>query len=169
MPSKSRTTSAKARPAAVEATPVSEWKKSATPAGNPPMELPSGKFMQIRKVGFQAFLRTGMVPNSLMAIVQSSIDRGVAPEKELSKIMDDPKKLDDMLVMVDDVVVFVAMSPEVNKVPDKGTARSDDLLYVDELDDDDKMYIFGVATGDTADVATFRGEQAKRMAVVQRS
>lgn len=153
------------RPQTVEGTtPVSEWKKS-----NAPLELPSGKFMKIRDVGFQAFVKSGVIPNSLMSVVQSSIDRGVEPELDVKEMTENPEQLNDLLDMVDNVVCFVAISPEVYKVPKNQNDRDDELLYVDEVDDEDKMFIFGVCTGGTRDLEQFRREQADSLAPLQRS
>jgi hypothetical protein len=159
-PRKSATPKKTAAP--VEVTPVSSWKVQ-----NPPLELPSGKSMKVRKVGFQAFMKAGLIPNSLLSTVQSSIDRGVEPQLDLSAIASDTKQMQDMLDMVDDVICFVAMDPPVNKTPKSEADRDEDLLYVDEIDDEDKMFIFGVCTGGTRDVEQFRNEQANSLAALQ--
>lgn len=158
-----------------EATPVSEWKKPI-----PALELPSGKAMKLRNASFQTFMKLGMIPNSLLAVVQSSIDKGKEPN--LSELTEDPKQLEDMVQMVDDVVCFVSIEPKVHPLPTQSDAdkwnlahpeasvndpdelRDEALLYVDEVDDEDKMFIFGAVTGDTRDVETFRGQQANGMA-----
>lgn len=163
----SKTTAPRKPPArqssAVEVTPVAEWKKP-----NPPLDLPSGKAMKIRNVGFQAFVKAGVIPNTLMSIVQSAIDRGVEPELDIKALAGDQKKFGDLVAMVDEVVVFVAISPEVHAVPATDDLRNEELLYVDEIDDEDKMFIFGVCTGGTRDVEQFRSEQANSLAAVQR-
>jgi hypothetical protein len=164
MPAKKRSTARPSTP--VEATPVSDWKKKNTSNFDKPVELPSGKFMKIRRVGFRAFIKAGLIPNSLMATVQSSIDRGVAPELNLGSILQDDKQIDAMMDMVDGVLCFVAVEPEVHPLPKNEKDRDEELLYVDEVDDEDKMFIFGLCTGDTDDVQQFRSEQTKRMASV---
>ena len=80
-----------------ESTPVSEWKKPI-----PATLLPSGKAMKLRNATFQTFMRLGMIPNSLLAVVQKSIDHGKAPE--LSELVETPKQIEDMVSMVDTVV-----------------------------------------------------------------
>jgi hypothetical protein len=145
----------------LQPTPISAWKKV-----KPPITLPSGKVMRIRSVGFQAFLKAGIVPNSLMSIVESAVNEGNEPE--VNDLVGDSSSLNDMLAMVDEVVVFVALDPEVKRVPKTEKDRRDNILYVDEVDEDDKQFIFGVCTGGTRDVEQFRQQSANVVASVQR-
>jgi len=160
----------------VEVSPVSEWKKPIEP-----MELPSGKFMKIRRVSFETFMKAGIIPNSLMAIVQDGIDRGGSVDdvdEDLKKFMDDPSQIADLFQLMDEVTIFCAVEPRVFRLPMKADTedngkqivdeekRRDDRLYVDELDQDDKVFIFNLSQGGTDDVAQFRAEQADSVASV---
>lgn len=146
-------------PEDVEVSSVSEWKKS-----NAPLTLPSGKRMKIRSVGFQAFMKAGIIPNSLMSVVQSAIDKG---QKDPDLDVSSTEQVEDMMKMMDDVIVFVAVAPEVKPAPKQNERRSDDILYVDEIDEEDKTFIFGVCTGGTRNVEQFRKEQADSLAALQ--
>lgn len=143
-----------------EPTPVSDWKKPILPT-----PLPSGRSMRLRNVTFQTFMRMGMIPNSLLAVVQKSIDKGKSPE--LSELVESPKQVEDMVALVDSVVIFVALEPRVYPAPASEEERDENILYVDEVEDEDKMFIFGVCTGGTRDVETFRREQADGLASLQ--
>lgn len=178
-PAKRVMTPAPRGPATVEdSTPVSEWKKPL-----PAILLPSGKAMRLRNATFQTFMRLGMIPNGLLAIVQKSIEKGKAPE--LNELMESTDQVEEMLQMVDTVVCFVAADPKVTAAPTQADVdrwnqqhpasapaespddlRDPDHLYVDEIDDEDKMFIFGVCTGGTRDVEQFRDEQADRLASI---
>lgn len=164
---------ASAQGKATEVTSASEWKKSSSQPAI--LTLPSGKNCRIRKVGFQTFIRQGMIPNSLLGPVQRSLDTG--KELDVNLITSEPGQLEDMLLMIDDVVVFCLIEPQVMAIPlkDNGQGvmvivddedRDPDTLYVDEVDEDDKMFIFSVATGGAADLESFRNEQAQRMVAV---
>lgn len=164
-----RTTSKSASAAAPTA--ISEWKKSELP-----LELPSGKFMECRKASFRVFLAAGIIPNELMQVVQKALSKGVEPDmSEFSKDLD---KINEMGVMVDRVVVYSSVSPKVHPAPElkenpetgeTEEDRRDDLLYVDEVDDEDKMFIYQWVTGGTRDLAKFRAEFAESVASVQPS
>lgn len=157
-----RKTAAKkvARPTVVETPPlhqeassVSSWKKPATL-----IPLPSGNAMRVRVVGLRAFLTNGVIPNSLMAVVQSSLETGTAPNDEelVKEMMGDPEKLADFMSMLDAAVVFSAVEPRVFPEPADEDERSDERLYADELDEADKMAIFAYATSGTVDAEPFR-------------
>jgi hypothetical protein len=67
---------------------------------------------------------------------------------------------------VDHVVCHVVLAPLVLPIPEAGTERDDDVLYVDEIDMDDKMFIFGYATSGAKDLETFRQGQTANVAAV---
>jgi hypothetical protein len=146
----------------VEVSPVSAWKKNT----NAPLTLPSGKVMLIRNVGFKAFIKAGIIPNSLMSTVESSLATGKTPD--LSDLENKDENLSDMFDLVDEVTIFCAIDPKVHRAPKDEADRSNDLLYVDEVEDEDKMFIFGTTTGGTRDVEQFRREQADSMVALQR-
>jgi hypothetical protein len=151
----------------VEVSPVSAWKKASRPQA---MTMPSGNVMKIRRVKFETFMKTGIIPNSLMAIVQDAINKGTDPDKvdlEIDEIMDDTSKIGDLFTMIDEVVIFCAVEPAVHRVPAEEKDRDDELLYVDEIDQDDKAFIFNLSQGGTDDVSQFRSEQADSVAALQ--
>lgn len=146
---------------AVEVSPVSAWKTNY----RDPIELPSGKFMRVRVVGFKAFVKMGIIPNSLMSVVEKSLDENKAPN--VDDLQKEDTNLQEMFDLIDEVMIFCAQEPKVHRVPANDDERDDNLLYVDEVDDPDKMYVFGLCTGGTKDVEQFRREQADSVAAVQ--
>lgn len=151
---------APARPTPAQVTPISAWKKS---AAGVPMTLPSGNVAIVRNPGMQAFVTAGVIPNSLMPIVRDAIDKHKAPQ--LDEVIDNPEMLRDITVFMDKVVMHCVTEPKIHEVvPDN--LREDDKLYVDEVNDDDKSFIFQFAVGGTSDLETFRLERAKDLATV---
>ena len=139
-------------------TSVTQWKKS-TQA--PPVLLPSGNYMRLRKVGLKLFVKAGMLPNSLMALAQKSIDEGQGKhegptQEEMDALLQDPTKIADIANFMERVTIFSAQEPEVMPVPEDGVERNPETLYIDEIDFDDQMFIFQVVTGGTTDIETFR-------------
>lgn len=149
------------------------------------MQLPSGFNVRARRVSLRAFLQSGSVPNPLLPIVEEALAKGKGAD--VQAIMGkngevDIDMINEMYDMVNQVVCSVLIEPKVNMVPtledmDKWNEnnptervahpddlRDDDLLYVDELEDEDKMFLFQWASGGTDDIATFR-EEAKQQLV----
>jgi hypothetical protein len=81
--------------------------------------------------------------------------------------MQDQNKVVGVLELIDVVVVECMVEPRGStSVPLKESERDEDLLYVDELDWDDKQFIYSYAIGSVADLETFRKQQAANVEVV---
>lgn len=106
-------------------------------------------------------------------------DKTPLPEAALAEmqkdILDDPQKLQDMFAMVDRVALQCVIEPVVLPVPlwtatdfegqlcteemigqQALSKKMADNLYVDDVDFEDKIYIFNFAVGGTADFERFR-------------
>lgn len=160
-------------------TTAEDWKKSSgsSPAGFP-LLMPSGHTALVRRPGLQYFLSSGTIPNSLMSTMMETLSEadkagqeGRPPQldqkKLQSELMDDTQKLEDLFRMIDDVTVYCVIEPKVAPVPEEGGERDDKVLYVDEVDLDDKFFIFSYAVGGTANLERFRQEQAVAVAGVE--
>lgn len=147
-------------------TSVTAWKKSAE---IPVLELPSGNAMRVKKIGAQALMATGIIPNSLMGYVQKAIAKGKAEEvteEDMAELLKDEKKVQEIGRLMDKVTILCAQEPEVHEAPAPGVERDDSLLYVDEIDGEDKMFIFSVVCGGTTSVEQFRAEHERNVASV---
>lgn len=159
-------------------TSVSDWKKKS----GSDLQLPSGHTCRVRNPGMKAFLSAGLIPNSLIPIVTEALSRGESPsggaskqdeqiEKKLQdELSSDPKLLTDMMDAIDNVTVYCVLQPKVNPTPVKELVQADgsvelvedfdakdpELLYVDEVDFEDKTFIFNWAVGGTRDLERFR-------------
>jgi hypothetical protein len=147
------------------------------------LELPSGLFVRAKRVELQTFILQGSVPNPLMEIVSEALEKG--QKADIPKMMGmEEGKLDldmvnDMYEIVNALVCASVIAPKIHPLPtqadldefnqaadqegrdhalDRGALRDDELLYVDEVDDFDKMYIFQWCTGGVRDLETFRRE-----------
>jgi len=150
------------------ASSAADWKKQA--AGEL-VDLPSGLTMRVKRIGIQTLMKTGIMPNSLMAIVQSSLDKGKGrpgmDEAAVMELIADEKKVKEIGDFMDKMVIAVAMEPIIHPLPkvvDGVEAnRDDNLVYVDEVAEEDKMFLFQVVTGGTTDVESFRAELGTTM------
>jgi len=151
-----------------KASSVADFKKAAE--FDPILDLPSGKAVEVRQImGFKPLLKAGVIPNSLMTIVQKSIDKGEEPDlAEFGEDMD-MDKIDEMMEMIDSIAVFMIVNPVVHAVPKKKSDRDPTLLYVDELDEGDKVFIMQWVTGGTRDLEQFRKENGPMLAALSRS
>lgn len=167
---------AKKKTAAKKSSPTaSQWrqKKGAE------LTLPSGNVALVRNPGMHHFLRIGVIPNTLRGIVSEAISGGKAnfQPKDLLKEEED---LDKIFQMLDDVLVEVVIEPRVKAVPmrevEEGKKipvpledRDQDFIYPDEVDMEDKSFIFQFAVGGTKDLSSFRRQQDQAMDLVRPS
>lgn len=146
------------------------------------IELPSGLTVKARNPGgLRAFLNTGLIPNSLMGIIQKGLDKGSGKGIAAEIVKDgriDSEMLTDMMQMMDGIACKVIVEPRIyptltendllewndNHLDDQKESveelRQDDRLYADELPDDDKMFLFQWISGGTRDLETFRQQHA---------
>jgi hypothetical protein len=158
----------KATTQAKRPTTVTQWKKQQ----GEPIKLPSGNYARLRGASMDFFLMSGFIPNSLKALVQNQIsqmeqeqgktkakDLEAQQAKELASILEDEDKLRDLLSMYDRIAVHCFLEPTVRMPPEDAAERKDDQLYTDELDMEDKVFVFNVAVGGTKDLESFRQQQ----------
>lgn len=189
-------------------------KKSAAKSGNPKkrstastwkrnkgeeLELPSGNVALVKRPGPAALLNQGIMPDTLMPIVQKAIrtGQGLKPE-DTSEMLNDPAAIADMLDAMDKLLVSVVVEPKVayhqhqviptaiaattnvdslpwRPIPDEARngghcdecgqthLSGDDVIYSDEVEMDDKMFIFNYAVGGTRSLERFREEHGSIM------
>lgn len=170
--------SRKAQAEAPAVTEVGSWKKAK--AGFP-LQVPSGNVALVRPVGMQAFLTKGIIPNSLREIAMEAISKKKAPELKVEDF--DEKQIQDMLDLFDAVTLYCVIEPKVTSVPhwsheqaDAGACshedigeiipaisefRDPDLLYVDDVELEDKAFVFQFACGGTRSLEQFREEYTR--------
>jgi hypothetical protein len=98
-----------------------------------------------------------MLPNSLLEVIDKAL-KGGGSGIRMSEI--DASKLEEYMAFVDTVVVECLVQPKVSLPPEDATDRTDDVLYTDEIEDNDKFFILQWAMGGTKDLETFRRQQA---------
>jgi hypothetical protein len=161
MPSKAAATGRVTPKKQKKVTTATAWKSGKTYE----LEVPSGNVCLVKKPdGLKAFLASGTIPNSLMPLVQEALDNDAKDGQiDMKAILTDPEKINDLIAMVDSITVNVVVEPKVHPVPvrsDSGPIpldeRDEELLYVDEVDLEDKMFILNWAMGGVNDLAQFR-------------
>lgn len=160
-----------------EVSTAAAWKQSSQGVD---LEVPSGNVCKARPVGMQVFLERGMIPNSLMPIVRQAL-KGEEPEIKMDDINEE--QITEMMALFDAVTVYCVVEPKVHRVPrytdkdaEEGRCQQDQVgtsvpieerdggkLFVDEVDFEDKQFIFQWVVGGTRDLERFREEQGAGM------
>jgi hypothetical protein len=126
------------------------------------LPLPSGLVVKARRVELQTFILQGTVPNPLMEIITEALEKGDKANIPAMVGVEEGKvdldMVNDMFAMVEEVVVESVVEPQIHREPEKESDRDDSLLYVDEVEAMDKMFIFQWAVGGTSDLESFLEE-----------
>lgn len=135
------------------------------------LKVPSGNVCLARMADMRSLMQSGQIPNPLMPIVSQALKSGKEPD--LKKMATDPKKIQSVLELIDNVVISVVVEPKVLPLPreenpqdekyDKDFERDEDDLYVDQVAFDDKIFVFQWAIGGTRDLERFRAEFAQSL------
>jgi len=143
---------------------------------NKPMELPlpSGAVCLAIRPGAQGLIKLGLLDSldQLTGMVQREQIDSKDPKKQMqaavNSIAADPKQLIEGLEMVDKAIAHIVKEPRIHldEYEEDGVTakpRDSEKVYADEVDLEDKMFIFQWAVGGTADLATFRQESTELM------
>lgn len=154
------------------------WKKPSAV-----LTLPSGNVLRLKNPGIMEMAHNGVIPNSLMSLIMGSVQKG--NEMKAEEIFDSNVDFGDLFAMMDSAIMLMAVEPEIHPVPvweDEDVEaercradqvgkiaeakKEDDVVYIDDVNEEDKMFIWQWATGGTADVEQFRRESANSMAAL---
>ena len=124
------------------------------------VQLPSGLVVKLRNPGgLSAFMGSSTIPNGLMPLVTKQLSKGGTEQDEakiLEEIDKDPQLVLQMSQMMDSVTLKCIVEPTIHEAPESEEDRSDDLLYVDEIDMSDKHYIYNWITSGVTELEPFR-------------
>lgn len=158
-----KTAAAKAAPPAAPAGPTSvgAWRARSVTED---LALPSGNVCRVKRVGPDVLLKEGVLGDSLGPIVAKAIEknRGLRPQD----IEINSKTINEMLGGVDRVCAQVVVEPRLllhlnedgETIPDVNREPKEVAIYTDEVDVEDKMFIFQFVVGGTRDWERFRQE-----------
>lgn len=142
--------------------------------------LPSGVVAGLRRLGPTVILSSGSIPDSLMSIVQEALKKGgnskEAEEKLEKDLASDPSKIAEMVNSIDEIMPKVFAEPPVllhrrrvdagdgtsaplwEDIPDE--QRDPEQVYTDELELQDKLFVFKYVMGGGSELETFRQQPA---------
>lgn len=133
--------------------------------------VPSGQTCLARRPGVEGLLKAGILHNldilSVLVDKQMNEKDGSTSmttiEQDVSVVLEDPAKLEELLHVVDKVVCHVVVMPQVVLTPNDVTRRKPGIVYADMIELEDKMYLFQYAVGGTRDIEQFRNELQQSM------
>lgn len=145
----------------LDVTSADAWQSSTVDERDPvKLMLPSGNVCLAVNPGLEAFIEQGMIPNELMPIVMRAVNEGKGMNgDEVAELGKDPQMLRSVLTLTNAVVCHTVLEPKVNPVPEDGK-RTKGLLYIDQVDLEDKFFILQWVVGGTRDLERFREQQA---------
>lgn len=130
------------------------------------LTVPSGQLCLVRRPGVEGLMKAGVLHNvdSLSQIVNEKHLNRVkgkgkdsAPDINMSSLMADPEALDQVTHVIDRVLCYVVVQPEIHMTPNDVTRRVLGVVYADMVDLVDKLHIFNFVVGGTRDIERFRG------------
>lgn len=143
-------------------TPASAWRSPRKSAFL--VNLPSGNQALVRRT-FDLFdrLKDGTIPNPLRSIVLKQIDEKPTDNIKMADLGEEA--MSQMLVIMNETVVKVMVEPRVQIPPDDASFSwepDEGFISIDDLDLRDRIFLFNLAQGGTADLASFR-QQAENV------
>jgi hypothetical protein len=178
-------TTSKSRTTANKITSAAEWKRK---SADNRITLPSGNTVRAKRPGIKKLLASGVFPDVFMPIIQDAIRRGTgAPPPDIEKVVGkNPDVVFQLMDTMDRITAQCVIEPAVEyhrreiQVIDTSPAhdhavewedipdddRDPDAVYTDEIDEEDKQFIFNWVVGGTADLERFRRETNEYMGSV---
>jgi hypothetical protein len=128
------------------------------------LTVPSGQMCLVRRPGLEGLIKAGIVSNfdALTKIIGDQAERlktGKEPksdEEVMNDVMASPERLAEMMRVIDKIVIYVVVKPEIQSAPNDPTRRDPRVIYADVIDLDDKLFLMNFALGGVRDLSTFR-------------
>lgn len=158
------------KPAGATPTTVKGWKKANAERD---LTLPSGNVCLVKRPGLPELIAQGVIPDTLMPFAQEAVKNAEtgrpdhdANNSKIAELMSAPGGMDAMFEAMDRVSALCVIEPPVRyHKQDDGRGnwielgegdRDPEVLYTDEVDFDDKVFIFTYVVGGTSDLESFR-------------
>lgn len=129
------------------------------------LDLPSGNTCLVIRPGVQGLIKHGILDSldSLTGLVQTDLIDAKDPKKTAQAVVALASRPEDLLAalsLMDKVIAYVVQEPKVELPPEDDSERDPEVVYADEVDNDDKMFIFQFVVGGTRDIESFRAQRS---------
>lgn len=150
-----------------------------------PVTVPSGQRALVRRPGMEGLIGAGvlMEVDHLTALVDRKhvkrikSGQGFTDEINTASLMKDPGELDKIMKIVDKTIPYIVVRPEVRlhfreleddtlqalSAEEREEQRNAGFsgVYTDQIDLNDRMFLFTFGVGGSSDLERFRGESEK--------
>lgn len=137
---------------AAKRTNLAEWRASRLQE----ISLPSGLTVKVRDASMTDLMFTGRLPESMLDMAQASADQG-KKDIDLKSLA---KNGQDFKLLVNELVMLCIVDPPIAEKAD------DEHLGLDELNGDDKMFVFNWANREVEQLRPFREGEGEPVTVV---
>lgn len=126
------------------------------------LKCPSGQLCRVTRPGVENLIKLGLLDklDGLTGLVdQKHIKRvkgGKAPDLDVESLLRDPKSLTAALETMNKIVVHVVLEPHLTL-----DDADEEKIHINNVDMDDRAFIFQFATGGTNDLEQFRKQREK--------
>jgi hypothetical protein len=134
------------------------------------LDLPSGQKCLAQRPGPEGLMAAGLLDDlDMLATVVPKIMGGKSTAKKFdpSVAMRNKEMLAQAVKLMNRVVVFVVVKPELTEEPDDPRDKERGKIYPSSVSMEDKMFLFNWAVGGTRDLARFRQELQESVADVE--
>ena len=144
--------------------PGSKYAPSAWGSQSPYTDLkfPSGQLALVRVPGLQGLLKEGILHNldTLTPFIEehAAAANGRKPKKgpSVAEIMANPETVNQLMHVLDRITTSCVVQPEIRMTPNDPTTRVQGAVYADQVELDDKLFLFQFVVGGTRDLESFR-------------
>jgi len=133
------------------------------------LECPSGQLALVRRPGLEGLMSAGVLHqmDTLTPLIEQhkanatgKRAKAVDEQNAMNEILKDPNKMTELIHLLDRVLCHCVVKPEIEMTPNDPTRRAPGVIYADQVDLEDKLFIFNFAVGGSRSVARFRSESS---------
>lgn len=143
------------------------WKKGKR---NKPFDIyleESDQTVLAKRLGIRDIVKAGLVAEFDTFTSQILPDGSQGSADPIAEAMRDEEKFDKLEATIDRVVMICVIAPKIYSVPPADHPRDENLVYVDEVEFDDKLQIFNECFTGLGNMSRFPAGQGGDLAAVE--
>lgn len=145
-----------------------DWKRKVGGKAITNVQLPSGVVVKVKRISIPKLLSEGVFPDTLARLITEKLDGDKKGQKsddvDVSSLLGNQEQLEALFTAMDKMTLMTVVEPKVlSNVDDEGNKiadedRDEEAIYVDEIELDDKVFLFQYSVGGTKELEPFRAE-----------